>query len=354
MAKFTRIAFILILILILAGCDSPAAYSGLRVWLDVPVNGLVLPEIQPVLIEGHASSRTAIDRIEVSINGALWQVIDSPVCEETLCSFQTTWTPLDLGNYLISVEAFDEADLASPTDKAMINIGKSLVFTDTPFPPTLTPTSTFTPEISPTPTITVTPTITPTVTKTSLPKPVIQFWAEPAELIAGKCTVIHWNATNVRSIVFGGLTQPLVGSDDECPCENKLYTLTVTHLDGTIENRTTNVSVSGSCAVPLPPAPTLVVPANGISLTCRASQALAWMPVEVVGGVSQYQVEVQRSSNNTTWSAYPGSPITGLTDKTTTIAVECGWYYRWRVRALNSTGGAGPWSGWFNFAIQIS
>lgn len=354
MLKSKQIFIFILLILLLAGCNSPAAYSGFQVWLDVPVNGLVLPGVQPVLIEGHVTSMEAIDRIEVSINGALWQTLDDPACVDTLCPFSLTWNPIEIGDYLISVEAFDTVGLASPLDKAMISIGVSPGATDTPLPPTLTPTITFTPEISPTPTVTVTPTFTPTVTRTSVPKPVIEFWAEPATLVAGKCTVIHWNTANVRSVVFGGLTQPLVGSDDECPCVNKTYTLTVTHLDGTVENRTINVNVSGSCVAPLPPAPILVVPSNGLSLACRASQALTWMPVEVAGGVSQYQVEIQRSSNNVTWSAYPGSPITGLTDITRTIAVECGWYYRWRVRAINSTGGAGPWSGWFSFAILLS
>jgi hypothetical protein len=354
MLKSTRFSIYILFILMLVGCNSPAAYSGFQVWLDVPVNGLVLPEIQPVLIEGHVTSMITVDRIEVSINGALWQTIDDPTCVDTLCPFSLTWNPGEIGDYLISVEAFDSGGLASPLDKAMIKIGNDLVDPETPLPPTITPTVTFTPEISPTPTQTVTPTFTPTVTKTSAPKPVVQFWAEPADLVAGKCTVIHWNTANVRSVVFGGLTQPLVGNDDECPCENKSYTLTVTHLDGTIENRTITVTVSGSCVALLPPAPTLVVPSNGLSLTCRASQALTWTPVEVAGGVSQYQVEIQRSSNNITWSAYPGSPLTGLTDITTSIAVECGWYYRWRVRAINSTGGAGPWSGWFSFAIQLS
>jgi hypothetical protein len=34
--------------------------------------------------------------------------------------------------------------------------------------------------------------------------------------------------------------------------------------------------------------------------------------------------------------------------------VECGWYYRWRVRAVNGAGLAGEWSGWFLFTITLS
>jgi hypothetical protein len=350
MAKFARIFLFLLPVLLLSNCSFISSPNGLRVWLDVPVNGLTFPEIQPIQIEGHASSRVGIDRIEISLNGALWQVVNSPVCERNLCSFSLTWQPENLGNYTVSAQAFDMDGQASLPDEAMVNFGKKAVYTDTPLIPTETPTL----YISPTPTMTVTPTVTPTVTVTPSPQPVIQFWAEPVQVNAGKCTTIHWNTSHVRSVVFGGIEQPLIGSDEECPCENKTYTLTVTHSDGTIENRNLEVKVNGSCAPVLPPAPTLVVPANGTSLSCRSSQTITWMPVVIPGGISGYQVEIQRSSNNVTWSAFPGSPFTGIVDKSTTIAVECGWYYRWRVRAINTTGGAGAWSTWFYFAIQLS
>jgi len=261
-----------------------------------------------------------------------------------------SWQAEKPGIYTIGVVAVDANGQGSTPDEATINIGENEVRDVSVTPP---PTSTFTPTFVHTPTNTITPTLTPTITPKPIPQPLIQFWAEPAEVDAGKCTKIRWSVSNVKAVSFGGIDQPLIGYDDECPCEDKTYTLKVTHLDGYVETRNLNMNVNGSCVSPIPPAPTLVVPTNEASLTCRASQALTWMPVDVPGGISEYQVEIQKSSNNTTWITYSGSPVTGLGDKTTNIVVECGWYYRWRVRAVSS-GGAGPWSGWSKFAIQLS
>lgn len=350
MKKPRQVLLFLIIFTFLAGCGPQSGTNGMLVWLDVPVDGLILEEIQPIKIEGHASSRKAIARIEISINDSLWQVVENPPCQNNLCSFSVTWQAEKSGTYTIGALAFDANGQGSTPDEATINIGNNEVLDISVTPP---PTSTFTPTLVHTPTHTSTPTITPTITPTSIPQPLIQFWAEPAQVDAGKCTNIRWNVSNVKSVVFGGIEQPLIGNDEECPCVDKTYTLTVTHLDSHVETRSLNVKVNGSCVSPIPPAPTPVVPTNGASLTCRASQSLTWLPVDVPGGISEYQVEIQKSANNFTWVAYPGSPVTGLLDKTTNIAVECGWYYRWRVRAVSS-GGAGPWSAWSYFAVQLS
>ena len=193
----------------------------------------------------------------------------------------------------------------------------------------------------------------------------IQFWAEPPEIQAGACTTIRWHAENVQSVVFGGLDQPFDGSYGDCLCGNQRYTLTVTHLDGTEEKRTVDISVTGSCeeATEPPPepevdteppdAPSPAVPDNGLTLSCRGSQNLVWLPVEDKSGIAEYQVEVQRHSGDNNWQAAPGGSIS-VSDKTTSIPVECGWYYRWRVRAVDGAGNVSSWSGWWQFAITLS
>lgn len=351
MKKPRQVLLVLIIVMFLAGCGPQSSTIGMLVWLDVPVDGLILKDIQPIKIEGHASSRTEISRIEISIDGSLWQVVENPPCQHNLCSFSVTWQAEKPGTYTIGVLAFDANGQGSAPDEAIVSVGEEGIIMNIPLTPS--PTPTIPPTLVSTPTLTSTPTTTPTITPTPIPQPLIQFWAEPAEVDAGKCIKVRWNVSNVKKVVFGGIEQPMNGYDDECPCEDKTYTLTVTHLDGHVETRNLNVNVNGSCVSPIPPAPTLVVPTNGASLTCRASQSLTWLPVDVPGGITEYQVEIQKSSNNSTWVAYPGSPVTGLADKTTNITVDCGWYYRWRVRALSS-GGAGSWSTWSYFAIQLS
>ena len=350
MKKAISFVLILLILLSLTGCDPQNISGEARVWLDVPLSGLTLPVNEQVKIEGHASSRAGVARIEVSINNSLWQVLEAPPCQDNLCSFNAVWQPDQPGVYTIQVIAMSVDGEASNPDDATLTIGP--IITDTPTP-------TFTPTITSTytPTSTFTPTLTPTITPTVQLKPQIQFWAEPAEITAGQCTTIKWNTSNVKKVQFGGIDQPLVGADPECPCEAKTYTLKITLLDGTTTERTISVAVNGSCVssdTTPPPVPALQVPGNGQSIPCKASQTLTWLPVSDPSGIREYQVRIERSFDNTNWSNISISPITGLTDKTTTIAVECGWYYRWSVRAVDGAGNMSAWSGWFAFVVNLS
>ena len=83
------------------------------------------------------------------------------------------------------------------------------------------------------------------------------------------------------------------------------------------------------------------------------SQVLTWLPVSDPSGIAEYQVQVQRSTDHVTWSSTAGSPITGLDVKTTTIDTECGWIYRWRVRAADGAGNMSGWSDWSTFSIIL-
>ena len=188
----------------------------------------------------------------------------------------------------------------------------------------------------------------------------VEFWADPTEIDAGSCSNIRWRAANVQGLIFGGVSQPLEGSYEACLCEAERYTLTVRHQDGTEEKRSVDVAVRGSCETPVPqdtqppPAPEPAVPANGLSISCKASQNLVWLPVNDDSGIAEYRVQVQRHSGDNNWTDVPGSVFTGIQGKQNSIGVECGWYYRWRVRAADGAGNLGPWSGWSEFAVTLS
>jgi hypothetical protein len=49
-----------------------------------------------------------------------------------------------------------------------------------------------------------------------------------------------------------------------------------------------------------------------------------------------------------------GSVFGGITDKQRSIPVECGWTYRWRVRAVDGVGNVGSWSAWSSFIITLT
>ena len=430
---------LVIILSLLAGCNLGTS-SRVSVWIDVPLDGLTLPGVQAINIDGHAASPGGISRVEIWIDGALLTNIDSPPTEDGLASFHLDWTPSSNGEYTIQAIAFSPDGSASQADSARVAFG-SLAAENQPLcavealaaPLLISPPDAST--LAPDPLLAwsypdgschplrykidisedasfadpnlgfdtldhletsrswplaaggcyywriqayssdgfgpassvwrfcvteaeVPATETPTPTPPPTLKPIVQFWAEPAQIQAGACTMVKWHVENVQSVTFGGVQQDFDGSYEDCLCKNERYSLTVTYLDGTQEKFTVDISVSGVCETPIPEdndppsAPELVVPANGLTIACRGSQSLAWLPVSDPGGIARYEVQIERHSGDGNWQTVSGSPFS-VSDKTMSIPVECGWAYRWRVRAVDGTGNIGSWSGWFQYTITL-
>ncbi len=104
-----------------------------------------------------------------------------------------------------------------------------------------------------------------------------------------------------------------------------------------------------------PPAPRLIVPADGAELACSTDPVdvtLGWSAVEDPSGVSGYFVELE------------GSP-SGMPDRPTVVpvqigpvnatsletALDCGTDYVWRVRALDGAANVGDWSSEMAFSV---
>jgi hypothetical protein len=352
---------VVVIVSLLAGCSLTAPGGGVSVWIDVPLDGLTFPDVRAVEIEGHAASSGGVDRVEIWIDGALLTTIDHPPMEGDLAAFHSGWTPSVPGAYTIQAVAFGSDGTASRQDSARVTIGHA-----TPAPASGCPTPVGggpSPAACPTLVLSATPVITDAPTSSPPPGAVVQFWAEPAEIQAGACTTIRWHVENVQRVIFGGVDQPFSGSYQACLCQDERYTLTVIHLDGSEEEQRVDIAVTGACVTPTPPppldatpppAPTPAVPADGLSIACKASQNLAWLPVNDPSGIAEYRVQVQRHAGDNNWQDVSGSVFTGIQDKQKTVSVECGWYYRWRVRAVDGAGNVGPWSGWWDFAITLS
>jgi hypothetical protein len=397
MNKYVMLSMLLVL-MFTSACGGETAGSGTFVWIDVPVNGLTIPIGQPVHVEGHATSSDGIARVEIWINGALTATISSLHVDGELARFSYDWTPPGAGDYTIQAIGFGGGGQASEPDTTRIIVGEQTGPTPVigcPTPVGGGPTPVSCPTLvegtgcptpvggGPTPVSCPTlvegegcptpvgggptPVSCPTLIVTDTPVPpegaVIQFWAEPPEIQAGACTTIRWHLENVQGVVFGGIQQQMDGSYQDCLCDPQRYTLTVTHLDGSEEKRTVDISVTGSCVTPTatsppqdttpPPAPSPAVPDNGLTLGCKASQNLVWLPVDDPSGIASYQVGVQRHSGDNNWQAVGGSPFTA-SGKNVSVPVECGWYYRWRVRAVDGKGNIGPWSGWWQFTVTLT
>ncbi len=345
--------FVVFSFVFLVSCSQQNVGNVTYAWIDAPIDNLTLENPQLIQIEGHASSLGTIERVDISINDTPLISLTDFSTDSQLVNFQASWQPTTPGDYAIHVIAYASNGTSSAPDTALLHIGGAGE-SEIPVAEATTPTPTSTSEFTPTFTSTPTQTATPTKTLTPFLKPAIKFWAEPDQVAAGGCTSIKWNISNAKKVIFGNIEQPLIGADEECPCVTKSYTITVVHLSGQEEKRTISVNVTGICDSTAPPAPTLAVPANGLSMACKASQSLTWLPLDDPSGIAEYQVNVQKSGDNSNWNSLPGTSFTGLKDKTVSVGVECGFYYRWQVRAIDGKGNIGPWSDWSYFAILLS
>lgn len=353
--------FILLMAVILSAC-SRIPQDETAVWIDVPVDRLTFDELQAIKIKGHATAPESVERVDIYINDTLLTTISDLEQTGRLASYQTTWTPADYGIYMIMAFAFGSDGSSSEPDLALVTFSKDVVVE-------LSTTEVTTPTLY---TKTIIPSITPSPEDTVTDEVSVEFWADPLPVPAGGCTTIYWEAQGVSNVIFGGVAQPMTGSYRMCGvCQEQNYRLVVTHLDESEETLWVNITISGTCAtmtltmtpIPTPtptpwdntppPIPAPYVPADGLSLSCRSSQALTWLPVTDPSGIREYRVEVQRSSDNSIWNIAPGSPIHGILEKTTQISVECGWYYRWHVQAVDGAGNICAWSSWSYFSITL-
>lgn len=204
-----------------------------------------------------------------------------------------------------------------------------------------------------------------------------RFWVEPEQIQAGACTNLYWEVENAQSVKLGSTEVQHEGRYEACHCKDELYRLTVTDLNGVTEEHRVSIQVSGDCTTPQadsggeesssggessqpsgdskpPAAPNQLKPLNGADMGCIGSLMLRWEAVSDDSGIAEYQVEVQRHSGDNNWQASPGSTFTGIGGLQKELSVECGWEYRWRVRAIDGAGNAGNWSGWFSFVIPLT
>ncbi len=359
---FPKVIFIslLLCLTLLSGCRQTDSEGSVTVWLDVPLNGLIFSELQEINIKGHSEAKDMVKSVEIWVNGELLDVINNPPMQAGLAAFSTKWTPETPGEYTIQAVAMGMDDTASLPDVVRITFGmevpepeEELVVAEAGEPQD-------TPPVAEDPPASDTP-----VTE---PKATIQFWADPPQIEAGECTTIRWRVENASRVIFEGSEQPLAGNFRDCLCENRLYTLRVFNLDGSEERRTLEVRVTGSCVTPKPPSPppaepkpdttpppvpTPFAPADGLDIACKPEQSMAWLPVTDPSGISEYRVEVQRHFGDNNWQPAPGGSLTGIQGKEASVSVECGWYYRWRVRAVDGAGNLSPWSDWSHFAILL-
>ena len=434
---------------LLPACTGSYGTEGPYVWIDVPVDGLDVPEGEPVNIEGHAAHTGGISRVEVWVNAERQTTIENPPAKGNLASFTYSWTPPGPGEYTIQAISFGGDGAASQPDSARVNVGApTLAFPDlaivsvealvagdkdgVPFCNTrliytnagevAIPTNfaiKFSFDGSPVKEDIVAGGLLPGATSEATF--VYQFVdlhniginLDSTELIsesnetnnafaeARTCGVVPTPGTATVTPTTGAPCPPSVLASKSVNCRvgpstdyeaigalspgqsalvlgrNADSSWWVVERAGGgkcwVWGQAVQIS-SQTCDLPVieaPPLPTITltligegdkippsapqqaVPQNGLDIPCKASQTLAWLPVEDPSGIASYQVEVQRHSGDNNWKAVSGSPFTGIGSKSMDLTVECGWTYRWRVRAVDGAGNPSAWSGWWQFNVLI-
>lgn len=334
-----------IFVILTGACGTAEPPGGVNVWIDVPVHGLEVEQGTTAQIEGHASGAATV---EIWIDGVQQFNLDLSASGGALSTFSQGWTASDPGEHLIQVVALSGENDFSANDSTTVIVWGSA---DLP------------PEIPVPKGITSTP--TPTLEDTAIDELLVSFLADPPTVQAGACTMLRWQVENAQSVLLGSTPMNLVGDYRVCLCEVQRYTLTVTSLEGETTSHPITIDVTGECVTPTPTltptpdvdttgpsAPTSLSPSGG-SVGCVGSVSLSWGSVSDPSGIAQYQVDAFRHAGDNNWSVAPGSVWTGISGTGMSMPVECGWTYRWRVRAMDGAGNPGLFSDWATFVVPL-
>jgi hypothetical protein len=106
--------------------------------------------------------------------------------------------------------------------------------------PSPTPTPAAMPSLTPTPTPAA---ATPIPTATALPPVGIAFYADQSNLVAGQCTLIHWQVTNASQIALDNASVSASGTKQDCPTQTTTHSLSVVTLDNQTVQRSLTITV---------------------------------------------------------------------------------------------------------------
>jgi len=343
MKPLRRTCILLSLLTVLAACGGSG--SGAALWIAAPVNDLELPPGQPVHLEGHVRNSGDVSAVEVWADDSLLTTLTDFVPLGELLYFETSWTPPGTGDVILTAIArAGEVTLGEDSVRLHIRAQAAEAPIDAPLAG-ITPPGTTLEDITPEPEpVLCEPSVTALMNANcrSGPEGVFSvlgyllegetaaiaaqladssWWLIPNPDRPGEC----WIASNVVEAQCLGDAIPVVAKPPTpTPADDKA-----------------------------PPVPAPAYPIGGQSLACVYTLTLAWHPVTDESGIAAHQVEMERSADNSSWTAMSDSPWTAGDGNKLTISLQCGWYHRWRVRAQDNAGNWSEFSPWAYFVNPI-
>ena len=388
-------------IVVLAGLGACGEGEGHpRAWIDHPLDGVSVPLGSSVEVISHAYAREGVAEVLLSVNG---QPYHRQIPVEGVVPFvevSQEWLADAEGLYTLQVQSYDTAGEASnpatisirvagavgmafaepvaptpadtavtptqapvtpteaaPTDTPMPPVATPIPPTPTPVPPTATPIPPTPTPVPPTattapPTATTAPPTPTPVPPTATPWPAAQvdFRSDATSLVEGECTSLRWDVEHATAVYLDGRGVVGHASEEICPPTTTTYHLHVQAPAGNVDRHVTVEVVRPQDTTP-PTVPSPMVPADGLELSCRAEQVLAWVPVSDPSGIEGYYVKLEGQITAGEWRAVRGwGPVAG---KQVEAEVQCGGIYRWTVRAEDGAGNFSDWSAWSHFSVGL-
>ncbi|MCJ7732918.1 MAG: SH3 domain-containing protein [Anaerolineales bacterium] len=303
-----------------------------RIWIDSPREGISLPVDQPVTIYSHAYSGKGVAEVVLSVDGAAYSRTSPGEEGVNFSDFQQEWLPPGEGIYIIQLVAYNSEGERSTPATLSITVGKQVAVEQPPES-----------EMDP-PEIEQDPICPPQVTATT-----------NANCRSGPGEVYPV----IRTLSSGEMAQVTGRSED-----GYWWVIDTPNASGTcwiweeLVSLSTDTCQVAAVKAPLPPqdqdappAPQPAVPANGLTLDCRSTQNLVWIPVEDTSGIAGYYVKLEKEISAGNWQVInQWGPVSG---KQIEVPVECGVPHRWAVRAEDKAGNFSPWSANSKFTVNL-
>jgi hypothetical protein len=358
--------------------------GSLQVWIDHPRQGAAAPLGVPLEVVSHAYARQGISELVLLVNGEAVRR-DPPVrMGATLSEGRQEWLPPAPGSYTLQLTAYDNSGEQVNSNLVSVLVLPAVAATLAPDTPTTIPSPEITtglPDLEITSVEAIVggyngeiPFCTPRIVyrnASEAPVPLdfsIQFLlngvvAQESQisggLPGGASAELNLDTQFEGAPTIGIILDPsntIVEGDEGnntfsamLQCGEPLPP-TATFTTPPATNTPTPTQPAGDTQPP--PIPSPAVPANGLEIQCKSEQTLVWLPVSDPSGLAGYEVRLERrASPDNNWQS---TGLWGLiNEKQHTVAVECGYYYRWSVRAQDSAGNTSNWSTWFTFAILL-
>jgi len=329
--------------LALAGCAQEVDLLP-RVWIDYPQRNLRVAPDQPLLITTHAYAESGLAEVVLSMDGVAYSRNQPTETGDTFSQFQQEWLPPGDGTYVLQVVAYDREGIRSNPATVTVVVGEQLAAEQSdqleeqpPTPPDQVEEEPL--EEAPADQPTCPPLVTVQTNANCRSGPG-EFYPVLSSLPAGaQAQVIGMSQDSYWWVIEGP------GGTD-CWIWEELVNLSTQECQvARIESPPPPQDVTA----PLAPQP--AVPADGLSLSCRANQNLAWLPVQDESGIAGYDLKLEKELSPGNWEVV--NVWSRIQGKQQLVTVDCGLRYRWKVRAEDGAGNFSSWSSNASFSVEL-